>query len=46
MAITDSKIALIEGETLSQYMIDYGIWVSKLKNLGIKRKDFDYFVGE
>lgn len=38
------KIVLIDGLTLAQYMIDYDIGVSKVKNFEIKRKDSDFFV--
>lgn len=39
-----TKIVLIDGLTLAQYMIDYDIGVSKVKSFEIKRKDSDFFV--
>jgi restriction system protein len=41
-----TKIVLIDGFTLAQYMIDYDVGVSKVKNFEIKRKDTDFFVEE
>jgi restriction system protein len=39
----DSKIVLIDGEQLAQYMIDFGIGVNEGKTYTIKRIDTDYF---
>lgn len=39
----DTKIVLIEGELLSQLMIDNDIGVSKEANYEIKKIDQDYF---
>jgi len=40
----DSKIVLIDGEQLAEYMIDHDIGVSTTKTYEIKRVDSDYFV--
>ncbi|WP_231714359.1 restriction endonuclease [Desulfonema ishimotonii] len=40
----DSKIVLIDGEQLSQYMIDYNIGVATVSNYEIKKIDSDYFI--
>lgn len=42
----DSKIVLIDGDQLSQLMIDYGIGVSLVATYELKRIDSDYFVEE
>jgi restriction system protein len=42
----DTKIVLIDGETLSQYMIDYNLGVSVQNNYEIKKIDTDYFEEE
>lgn len=39
----DSKIVLIDGETLAQLMIDYGVGVSTIAAYEIKKIDADYF---
>ncbi len=39
----DSRIALIDGETLAGLMIDAGIGVSKVATYDVKRPDSDYF---
>ncbi len=39
----DSKIVLIDGEQLAQYMIDFGIGVNEVATYTIKRVDIDYF---
>lgn len=39
----DSKIVLIDGEQLAQYMIDFGIGVAEVATYTIKRIDTDYF---
>lgn len=38
-----TKVILIDGQQLAQYMIDFGIGVSLEKNYQIKRVDHDYF---
>ena len=40
----DSKIALIDGKKLAEYMIDFDIGVSKVSSYEIKRIDSDYFI--
>jgi restriction system protein len=40
----ETKIVLIDGQTLAQYMIDNDVGVSKLATYEIKRIDSDYFV--
>ena len=42
----DSKIILIEGEQLANYMIDFDIGVSKIANYELKKVDSDYFIDE
>lgn len=39
----DTKIVLIDGEQLAQYMIDYNLGVSVQNNYEIKKIDSDYF---
>lgn len=39
----DTKIVLIDGEHLTQFMIDYNLGVSPVSNYEIKKMDFDYF---
>lgn len=40
---TDAKVVLIDGEKLSQYMIDYNLGVSIQSTYEIKKIDSDYF---
>ena len=42
-SIIDSRIVLIDGETLAGLMIDAGIGVSKVATYDVKRLDSDYF---
>ena len=42
----DSKIILIDGETLVDFMIDHSVGVSAVANYEIKKIDSDYFVEE
>lgn len=42
----ETKIVLIDGEKLSQYMIDYNLGVSVQNNYEIKKIDTDYFEEE
>ena len=42
----DTKIVLIDGEKLSQYMIDYNLGVSVQNIYEIKKIDSDYFEEE
>ena len=42
----EKKIVLIDGEQLSELMIDYGIGVSDVKTYSIKKIDLDYFEEE
>jgi len=42
----DSKITLIDGETLSQLMIDFHVGVNSVAAYELKRIDSDYFVEE
>ncbi len=42
----DSKITLIDGETLSQLMLDYNVGVNLLASYELKRLDSDYFIEE
>jgi restriction system protein len=45
-AAIDNKLILIDGEELSEYMIDFGVGVSVINSYEIKRIDSDYFVEE
>lgn len=42
----DSKIILIDGERLAQFMIDNNLGVSPMATYEIKRIDTDYFTEE
>lgn len=42
----DSKITLIDGETLSQLMIDYNVGINSIVTYELKRIDSDYFIEE
>ena len=42
----DAKVVLIDGETLAQLMIDYGVGVSTVGTYEIKKIDSDYFAEE
>ena len=42
----DSKIVLIDGDTLAQLMIDYNIGVTAVASYELKRVDSDYFTEE
>lgn len=42
----DSKIILIDGETLADQMIDYGVGVANVTTYQIKKIDIDYFSEE
>ncbi len=42
----ESKIVLIDGEQLAQFMIDYNLGVDVQTNYEIKRIDNDYFENE
>ncbi len=42
----DSKIVLIDGETLSRLMIDYNVGVAPLAVYELKKVDLDYFTEE
>jgi len=42
----ESKIALIDGETLAQLMIDHNIGVSPIASYTLKKIDNDYFAEE
>lgn len=39
----ETKIVLINGEQLAQYMIDYNLGVTSVNNYEVKRMDSDYF---
>ena len=43
---TDTKMVLIDGEKLAQYMIDYNLGVSVQNTYEIKKMDTDYFEEE
>jgi restriction system protein len=42
----ESKIVLIDGDTLAQLMLDYNIGVATVASYEIKRVDSDYFTEE
>jgi restriction system protein len=42
----DSKVILIDGEQLSQFMIDFNVGVSIIANYELKKVDLDYFTDE
>jgi len=42
----ESKVILIDGEELAQYMIDFDVGVSKLATYEVKKIDSDYFTEE
>ncbi|RMF07324.1 MAG: restriction endonuclease [Candidatus Neomarinimicrobiota bacterium] len=42
----DTKIILIDGEQLAQYMIDNDVGVSSVANYEVKKLDLDYFTDE
>jgi Restriction endonuclease len=42
-ASIDSKIILLDGQTLADLMIDHGIGVSEVNSYAVKRVDSDYF---
>jgi len=42
----ESKIVLIDGETLAQLMIDHNIGVSSVASYTLKKVDIDYFAEE
>ena len=39
----EKKIILIDGEQLTQYMIDNNVGVAEMVNYSVKRIDLDYF---
>ena len=39
----EKKIVLIEGEQLTQLMIDHGVGVAELATYTVKKIDLDYF---
>ena len=43
--IIESKIILINGETLTKLMIDFNVGVSSIRAYEVKRVDSDYFAG-
>lgn len=42
----DTKIVLINGDQLAQYMIDYNIGVTTVSNYEMKKIDMDYFIDD
>lgn len=42
----ESKIVLIDGKQLAQFMIDHNIGVAPVSSFEIKRVDSDYFIDE
>jgi restriction system protein len=46
VSLIDSKIILIDGDSLAQFMIDYNIGVTTVTSYELKRIDSDYFTEE
>lgn len=46
VSLIDSKIVLIDGDTLAQLMIDFDIGVTPVASYQLKRVDIDYFTDE
>lgn len=46
VSLIESKIVLMDGETIAQLMIDYGVGVNTIATYELKRIDTDYFSGE
>jgi restriction system protein len=44
-SVIDSKIVLLDGETLAQLMIDHNVGVASVVSYELKRVDSDYFEG-
>ncbi|NET57593.1 MAG: restriction endonuclease [Symploca sp. SIO2E6] len=44
--LIDSKIVLIDGETLAQFMIEHNVGVNPVASYEVKRIDSDYFTDE
>lgn len=42
----DTKVILIDGEQLAEYMIDFGVGVTTASTFDVKRIDSDYFNGD
>ncbi len=42
----DTKVVLIDGQTLADYMIDFGVGVTTVSTYEVKRIDSDFFVEE
>lgn len=40
----ETKIILINGDQLSEYMIDHNVGVTPVSNYEVKRIDSDYFI--
>lgn len=45
-SMIDTKVVLINGQRLAEYMIDYDVGVTAISSYQIKRLDTDYFEGE
>ena len=41
-----AKIVLIDGDTLAQLMMDFGIGVTTVSSYAVKRIDLDFFTEE
>ncbi len=46
VSMIDTKVVLIDGGRLAEYMIDYNVGVSTVNRYEMKRLDSDYFNGE
>ena len=46
MSRIDSRIVLIDGDTLTQLMVDFDIGVARVASYELKRVDMDYFTEE
>lgn len=46
VSVIDSKVVLIDGLKLCEYMIDFNVGVQPFKKIEIKKIDYDYFENE
>jgi len=43
VSMIETKVVLIDGETMANYMIDFNVGISSIRSFEIKRIDSDYF---
>ena len=46
MSRIDPRVVLIDGEQLTEYMIDFGLGVTTRTTYELKKLDSDYFEGD